>query len=79
MTLSLSNLRRMVFGLTFAGCMGFGATQAFADYTWVGIAQACDPYDINSTQMCGEACYELGYSGRARCAIGRGYCECRVP
>lgn len=72
MNRSWKNLRRAVLALSFAGAMGFGATQALASPE----AAAVTGCSLDGVQVsdCTAACRAKGYDV-GTCALGR--CICR--
>ncbi|MBV9772602.1 MAG: hypothetical protein JO040_01545, partial [Gemmatimonadetes bacterium] len=62
MSRSLSNLRRGLLGIAFAGAMGFGVTQAFATSTRIASPAVCQATGYNYVPSTGcPGCLFGGY------------------
>lgn len=71
------SLRHTLFGALFAGCLLFGATQAFARPPgYVSIDTTCNNSDPNSDDLCKAACGAEGYVD-GQC-YSTGNCICQV-
>jgi len=71
MSRSLSNLRRVLFGVSCAVVFGFGATQAFGSPAQARVVYCiAKGYDYQ-TPVCGSGCYrQIGYCDAS------GVCHC---
>jgi hypothetical protein len=70
------SLRHTVFGALFAGCLLFGAAQAFAAPPgYVSIEVSCVSGSPGSAQLCKDACGAEGYVD-GQC--WNGTCICQV-
>jgi hypothetical protein len=72
------SLRHTVFGALFAGCLLFGAAQAFAAPPgYDPIPVSCDSRNPASAQLCKDACGAEGYVD-GLCYGALGTCICQV-